>query len=76
MSILLVHTDMLICLQQEKGRGAGRWQARTNTDNCERKEKGSRESDAEEGTADSSIKQKRNRKTRKSTIPVKGRHWE
>lgn len=39
MSILLVHMDMLICLQPEKGRGAGRWQNRTNTDNGKRKEK-------------------------------------
>lgn len=54
MSILLVHMDMLICLQPEKGRGAGRWQDRTNTDNGKRKEKRSTESDAEEGkTADS-----------------------
>lgn len=59
MFILLVHTDMLIRLQQEKGRGAGRWQTRTNTDNGKRKEKGSTDSDAEEGTADFSIKSKR-----------------
>lgn len=59
MFIFLVHTDMLIRLQQEKGRGAGRWQTRTNTDNGKRKEKGSTDSDAEEGTADFSIKSKR-----------------
>lgn len=64
MFILLVHTDMLICLQQEKGREAGRWQARTNTDNGKRKEKGSTDSD-EEGTADSSIKRKSKRETGK-----------
>lgn len=39
MSTLLVHMDTLICLQPEKGREAGRWQDRTNTDNGKRKEK-------------------------------------
>lgn len=39
MSILLAHVNTLTCLQPEKGREAGRWQDRTNTNNGKRKEK-------------------------------------